>query len=117
MTSTPMVDPNGSSSNGIGTGTAGTTAGTHLRPDAAANRSSQTSQASTLNSSTTATQQHRLLPLAHSAAYRLLLQLAAPPPVSSQCRVGQLQGQSGRRPRPQEPLAVHLQHPSHAGVL
>ena len=57
-----MVDPNGSSSNGIGTGTAGTTAGTHLRPDAAANRSSQTSQASTLNSSTTATQQHRLLP-------------------------------------------------------
>ncbi|KAH8632294.1 hypothetical protein IG631_13977 [Alternaria alternata] len=62
MTSTSMVDPNGSSSNGIGTGTAGTTAGTHLRPDAAAHRSSQTSQASTLNSSTTATQQHRLLP-------------------------------------------------------
>ncbi|RYN32077.1 hypothetical protein AA0112_g6242 [Alternaria arborescens] len=62
MTSTPMVDPNGSSSNGIGTGTAGTTAGTHPRPDAAPPRSSQTSQASTLNSSTTATQQHRLLP-------------------------------------------------------
>ncbi|RYO26069.1 hypothetical protein AA0111_g8453 [Alternaria arborescens] len=62
MTSTPMVAPNGSSSNGIAPGPAGTTAGPPPPPAAAAPRSSQTPQASTLNSPPTATQQHRLLP-------------------------------------------------------
>ncbi|KAG9195123.1 hypothetical protein G6011_00243 [Alternaria panax] len=54
MASTPMVDPNGSSSNGA----AGSTAGAHGRPDAAAQGSTHAWQPSTL----TSTAAHRLLP-------------------------------------------------------